>query len=231
MLYRELVAVWKKQANVSRWVFVVVTEERDYPSYTLWRHTASISVESADGAGKGAVEVGCTCIAGLLALTLPFLARFLCSAGIAVGFYGNGETSDGIHRLTYSLRHANRTVAGVQDRVSTGGDTRANGECGNGQACSAPLLESGCACISSSFFVSLWTIEMCYKFLFNEVVLSSALLKISKEAYLVKWNLLFARFKNSLWSALFHTRSGGRPKHTSLLVKSIVLVQSFLCNL
>uniref|UniRef100_A0A493T2U7 Protein tweety homolog n=1 Tax=Anas platyrhynchos platyrhynchos TaxID=8840 RepID=A0A493T2U7_ANAPP len=41
-----------------------------------------------------------------------------CSfAGIAVGFYGNGETSDGIHRLTYSLRHANRTVAGVQDRV------------------------------------------------------------------------------------------------------------------
>lgn len=40
------------------------------------------------------------------------------SAGIAVGFYGNGETSDGIHRATYSLRHANRTVAGVQDRVS-----------------------------------------------------------------------------------------------------------------
>ncbi|ERE76537.1 putative protein tweety-like protein [Cricetulus griseus] len=39
------------------------------------------------------------------------------SAGIAVGFYGNGETSDGVHRATYSLRHANRTVAGVQDRV------------------------------------------------------------------------------------------------------------------
>lgn len=35
-----------------------------------------------------------------------------------MGFYGNGETSDGIHRATYSLRHANRTVAGVQDRVS-----------------------------------------------------------------------------------------------------------------
>lgn len=42
----------------------------------------------------------------------------LPSAGIAVGFYGNGETSDGVHRATYSLRHANRTVAGVQDRVS-----------------------------------------------------------------------------------------------------------------
>lgn len=42
----------------------------------------------------------------------------LSSAGIAVGFYGNGETSDGIHRATYSLRHANRTVSGVQDRVS-----------------------------------------------------------------------------------------------------------------
>uniref|UniRef100_A0A8D2EDQ0 Protein tweety homolog n=1 Tax=Theropithecus gelada TaxID=9565 RepID=A0A8D2EDQ0_THEGE len=44
-------------------------------------------------------------------------APALSSAGIAVGFYGNGETSDGIHRATYSLRHANRTVAGVQDRV------------------------------------------------------------------------------------------------------------------
>ncbi|KAM6423671.1 protein tweety homolog 3 isoform 1-T1 [Liasis olivaceus] len=45
------------------------------------------------------------------------IATLVCSAGIAVGFYGNGETSDGIHRLTYSLRHANRTVAGVQERV------------------------------------------------------------------------------------------------------------------
>lgn len=48
-------------------------------------------------------------------------APALSSAGIAVGFYGNGETSDGIHRATYSLRHANRTVAGVQDRVSDRG--------------------------------------------------------------------------------------------------------------
>lgn len=46
------------------------------------------------------------------------IATLVCSAGIAVGFYGNGETSDGIHRLTYSLRHANRTLAGVQDLVS-----------------------------------------------------------------------------------------------------------------
>ncbi|KAM4631917.1 protein tweety homolog 3 isoform 2-T2 [Discoglossus pictus] len=45
------------------------------------------------------------------------IATLVCSAGIAVGFYGNGETSDGIHRVTYSLRHVNRTVAGIQDRV------------------------------------------------------------------------------------------------------------------
>ncbi|MEE6498144.1 hypothetical protein FKM82_002982 [Ascaphus truei] len=46
------------------------------------------------------------------------IATLVCSAGIAVGFYGNGETSDGIHRVTYSLRHVNRTMAGIQDRVS-----------------------------------------------------------------------------------------------------------------
>uniref|UniRef100_A0AAY5L200 Protein tweety homolog n=1 Tax=Esox lucius TaxID=8010 RepID=A0AAY5L200_ESOLU len=48
--------------------------------------------------------------------------RHINSAGIAVGFYGNGETCDGVNRLTYSLRHANRTVAGVQKLVwdSTG---------------------------------------------------------------------------------------------------------------
>ncbi|KAF5882247.1 protein tweety 3, partial [Clarias magur] len=42
------------------------------------------------------------------------IATLVCSAGIAVGFYGNGETCDGVNRLTYSLRHANRTIAGVQ---------------------------------------------------------------------------------------------------------------------
>jgi len=40
------------------------------------------------------------------------------SAGIAVGFYGNGESSDGASRLAYSLRHANRTVSGVEKLVS-----------------------------------------------------------------------------------------------------------------
>uniref|UniRef100_A0A8C1IW49 Protein tweety homolog n=1 Tax=Cyprinus carpio TaxID=7962 RepID=A0A8C1IW49_CYPCA len=39
-------------------------------------------------------------------------------AGIAVGFYGNGETCDGVNRLTYSLRHANRTVSGVHRLVT-----------------------------------------------------------------------------------------------------------------
>ncbi|NWI45113.1 TTYH3 protein, partial [Picathartes gymnocephalus] len=59
------------------------------------------------------------CVAHLpFGFTCAFLLLFfLHSAGIAVGFYGNGETSDGIHQLSYSLRHANRTVAGVQDRV------------------------------------------------------------------------------------------------------------------
>uniref|UniRef100_A0A8C2HCA4 Protein tweety homolog n=1 Tax=Cyprinus carpio TaxID=7962 RepID=A0A8C2HCA4_CYPCA len=47
------------------------------------------------------------------------IATLVCSAGIAVGFYGNGETCDGVNRLTYSLRHANRTVSGVHRLVST----------------------------------------------------------------------------------------------------------------
>ncbi|XP_061838019.2 protein tweety homolog 3 isoform X2 [Nerophis lumbriciformis] len=48
------------------------------------------------------------------------IATLVCSAGIAVGFYGNGETCDGVNRLTYSLRHANRTITGVQYLVSNG---------------------------------------------------------------------------------------------------------------
>lgn len=39
------------------------------------------------------------------------------SAGIAVGFYGNGESSDGASRVAYSLRHANRTISGVEKLV------------------------------------------------------------------------------------------------------------------
>uniref|UniRef100_A0A8C3WTT5 Protein tweety homolog n=1 Tax=Catagonus wagneri TaxID=51154 RepID=A0A8C3WTT5_9CETA len=58
------------------------------------------------------LDADCCCTAWCV-----IIAILVCSAGIAVGFYGNGETSDGIHRATYSLRHANRTVAGVQDRV------------------------------------------------------------------------------------------------------------------
>uniref|UniRef100_A0A8C5ENK1 Protein tweety homolog n=1 Tax=Gouania willdenowi TaxID=441366 RepID=A0A8C5ENK1_GOUWI len=45
------------------------------------------------------------------------IATLVCSAGIAVGFYGNGETCDGVNRLTYSLRHANRTITGMQKLV------------------------------------------------------------------------------------------------------------------
>uniref|UniRef100_A0AAX7SG82 Protein tweety homolog n=1 Tax=Astatotilapia calliptera TaxID=8154 RepID=A0AAX7SG82_ASTCA len=45
------------------------------------------------------------------------IATLVCSAGIAVGFYGNGETCDGVNRMTYSLRHANRTITGVQKLV------------------------------------------------------------------------------------------------------------------
>ncbi len=47
---------------------------------------------------------------------MPPLSLSPYSAGIAVGFYGNGETYDGVNRLTYSLRHANLTVSGV-DRL------------------------------------------------------------------------------------------------------------------
>lgn len=41
------------------------------------------------------------------------------SAGIAVGFYGNGESSDGASRVVYSLRHANHTISGVEKLVSS----------------------------------------------------------------------------------------------------------------
>uniref|UniRef100_A0A3Q3FH98 Protein tweety homolog n=1 Tax=Kryptolebias marmoratus TaxID=37003 RepID=A0A3Q3FH98_KRYMA len=47
------------------------------------------------------------------------IATLVCSAGIAVGFYGNGESSDGANRLAYSLRHANHTISGVEKLVSS----------------------------------------------------------------------------------------------------------------
>ncbi|XP_077412273.1 protein tweety homolog 3 isoform X2 [Vanacampus margaritifer] len=46
------------------------------------------------------------------------IATLVCSTGIAVGFYGNGETCDGVNRVSYSLRHANRTITGVESLVS-----------------------------------------------------------------------------------------------------------------
>ncbi|XP_028843773.1 protein tweety homolog 3 isoform X2 [Denticeps clupeoides] len=54
------------------------------------------------------------------------IATLVCSAGIAVGFYGNGETCDGVNRLTYSMRHANRTISGVQRLVSDSGNSLNN---------------------------------------------------------------------------------------------------------
>uniref|UniRef100_A0A671KTD9 Protein tweety homolog n=1 Tax=Sinocyclocheilus anshuiensis TaxID=1608454 RepID=A0A671KTD9_9TELE len=47
------------------------------------------------------------------------IATLVCSAGIAVGFYGNSETCDGMTRLTYSLRHANQTVSGIDKLVKS----------------------------------------------------------------------------------------------------------------
>ncbi|XP_014306029.1 LOW QUALITY PROTEIN: protein tweety homolog 3-like [Myotis lucifugus] len=58
------------------------------------------------------LDTDCCCTAWCVVIV-----TLVCSAGIAMGFCGNGETSDGIHWATYSLRHANRTVAGVQDRM------------------------------------------------------------------------------------------------------------------
>lgn len=50
-------------------------------------------------------------------LTLGTSCLLPLSAGIAVGFYGNGESSDGANRVAYSLRHANRTISGVEKLV------------------------------------------------------------------------------------------------------------------
>lgn len=74
------------------------------------RHTGV----QVSGAGLGLLAV----VRAPVGCQRPHTTSPCPSAGIAVGFYGNGETSDGVHRATYSLRHANRTVAGVQDRVS-----------------------------------------------------------------------------------------------------------------
>ncbi|XP_040047499.2 protein tweety homolog 2-like [Gasterosteus aculeatus] len=41
----------------------------------------------------------------------------ICSA-VGVGFYGNSETNDGVHRLTYSLYNADHTLGGINDMVA-----------------------------------------------------------------------------------------------------------------
>uniref|UniRef100_A0A3P8X2B3 Protein tweety homolog n=1 Tax=Cynoglossus semilaevis TaxID=244447 RepID=A0A3P8X2B3_CYNSE len=73
--------------------------------YSIWlccRRNKNVEQSNAD----------CCCTAWCV-----IIATLVCSAGIAVGFYGNGETCDGVNRLTYSLRHANRTVTGVQKLI------------------------------------------------------------------------------------------------------------------
>lgn len=134
----------------------VVAGEHNYPSCSLWRHAASLAVKVSDVTMKEPMWLTCRGEQCLISLpfsfdcTLPCIFS-LCSAGIAVGFYGNGETSDGIHRLTYSLRHANRTVAGVQDRVST---KESKGVVWEWAGFLSTPLESGCASISAFFLLA-----------------------------------------------------------------------------
>ncbi|XP_056143910.1 protein tweety homolog 3 [Lampris incognitus] len=59
--------------------------------------------------GEEQQNADCCCTAWCV-----IIATLVCSAGIAVGFYGNGETCDGVNQLTYSLRHVNHTITGVQ---------------------------------------------------------------------------------------------------------------------
>ncbi|KAJ0033625.1 hypothetical protein NQD34_000732 [Periophthalmus magnuspinnatus] len=66
--------------------------------------------------GSSQPSADCCCTAWCV-----IIATLVCSAGIAVGFYGNGESSDGANRLAYSLRHANRTVSGINKLVTDNG--------------------------------------------------------------------------------------------------------------
>lgn len=75
--------------------------------------------KSQDGShshGQSQPTADCCCTAWCV-----IIATLVCSAGIAVGFYGNGESSDGANRLAYSLRHANRTVSGINKLVTDSG--------------------------------------------------------------------------------------------------------------
>ncbi|XP_061159215.1 protein tweety homolog 2-like isoform X6 [Syngnathus typhle] len=44
-------------------------------------------------------------------------ALIVCCA-VAVGFYGNSETNDGVHRFTYSISNANRTLGGIDSLMA-----------------------------------------------------------------------------------------------------------------
>uniref|UniRef100_A0AAV2LH62 Protein tweety homolog n=1 Tax=Knipowitschia caucasica TaxID=637954 RepID=A0AAV2LH62_KNICA len=74
------------------------------------------SHDSAHSHGGSQPSADCCCTAWCV-----IIATLVCSAGIAVGFYGNGESSDGATRLAYSLRHANRTVSGINKLVTDNG--------------------------------------------------------------------------------------------------------------
>uniref|UniRef100_A0A8C6WA42 Protein tweety homolog n=1 Tax=Nannospalax galili TaxID=1026970 RepID=A0A8C6WA42_NANGA len=46
------------------------------------------------------------------------VAGLLCCAAVAVGFYGNSETNDGVDQLIYSLDNANHTFSRIDELVS-----------------------------------------------------------------------------------------------------------------
>ncbi|XP_068506744.1 protein tweety homolog 3 isoform X2 [Syngnathus scovelli] len=84
--------------------------------YSFWlccrRRKSNESSSSTHHAHSQQPSADCCCTAWCV-----IIATLVCSAGIAVGFYGNGESSDGASRLAYSLRHANRTVSGIEKLV------------------------------------------------------------------------------------------------------------------
>ncbi|XP_028311045.1 protein tweety homolog 2-like [Gouania willdenowi] len=52
------------------------------------------------------------CVTGVAVIT----GLIICSA-VGVGFYGNSETNDGVHQLTYSLYNANHTLGDINSLV------------------------------------------------------------------------------------------------------------------
>ncbi|XP_061159212.1 protein tweety homolog 2-like isoform X4 [Syngnathus typhle] len=60
-----------------------------------------------------------TCRSSLWTAPLDPSRKTTSSCAVAVGFYGNSETNDGVHRFTYSISNANRTLGGI-DSLSAG---------------------------------------------------------------------------------------------------------------